>query len=248
MTERTIWITGASSGIGRETAREFAKHPVRLALTARSQTELDEVSEQCDVPTMVLPGDVTDKNQMKDVVQVIENEWGCLDVALLGAGVYTEHDQLAERVRQDHAINVLGMVNCIETARPLLKQGSDPQLAGISSMAAYRPMPGIASYGSSKAAVLYMLRSLQQEWTDIHVSVICPGYVKTDMTDTKQDSQPFAISANQASQSIVDGIQKRKREIHFPKRFTYMIKFATFLPYWLHLFLMSILTGGQDNE
>ncbi|MGD9212800.1 MAG: SDR family NAD(P)-dependent oxidoreductase, partial [Desulfobacteraceae bacterium] len=163
-------------------------------------------------------------------------------LAVLNAGnceyIDLPHFDSALFRRVMHA-NVMSMAISIEGVLPLLRKGTRPHLVGMGSSAAYLPLPRAEAYGASKAAVAYLMNTLRISLfkENIDVSLICPGFVQTPLTDRNDFPMPFRISVEQASQYIRAGIAKRKREIHFPKRFTFILKLLSWLPpkMWLHL-------------
>ncbi|HBH28499.1 MAG TPA: short-chain dehydrogenase, partial [Desulfofustis sp.] len=112
------------------------------------------------------------------------------------------------------------------------RRASRPHLVGIGSSAAYLPLPRAEAYGASKAAVAYLIETLRITLSpeQIDVSLVCPGFVKTPLTDKNDFAMPMRISVEQASRAIRRGIDKRQAEIHFPKRFTYILKTLSLLP------------------
>jgi short-subunit dehydrogenase len=115
---------------------------------------------------------------------------------------------------------------------PLLRQGVRPHLVGVGSSAAYLPLSRAEAYGASKAAIEYMIRTLRIDLfqENIDVSLVCPGFVKTPLTDRNDFSMPFRLSVEDASKRIRRGIDKRQLEIHFPKRFTFILKALSMIP------------------
>jgi short-subunit dehydrogenase len=134
-------------------------------------------------------------------------------------------------------INVETMAHSIEAVLPALRRSNSPHLVGIGSSAAYVPLPRAEAYGTSKAAIAYLIDTLRITLRPfgIDVSLVCPGFVKTPLTDLNDFPMPFLITTEQASESIRKGIAKKQAEIHFPKKFTFILKAASLLPRWLWL-------------
>jgi short-subunit dehydrogenase len=128
--------------------------------------------------------------------------------------------------------NVESMAVSIEGVLPLLRQGERPHLVAVGSSAAYLPLSRAEAYGASKAAIEYMIRTLRIDLyrEQIDVSLVCPGFVKTPLTDRNEFPMPFRLSVEEASNRIRRGIEKRRLEIHFPKRFTFILKALSLIP------------------
>ena len=172
-----------------------------------------------------------------------------LDLAMLNAGTCEYVDMpnfdsaLVQRVMR---ANVESLAISIEAVLPLLRKGSSPHLAVVGSSAAYLPLPRAEAYGSSKAAVAYMVESLRIPLAKekIAVSLICPGFVKTPLTDANDFPMPFRITPEEASVYIRKGLARKKAEIHFPKRFTIVMKILSYLPrpIWLKIARQMVKT------
>lgn len=234
---KRIWITGASSGIGRALAIELARYGAQLMLTARDEAALEEVASLCDACARVLvaPADVGVKEENQRVAAMIQQQFGGLDIAILNAGTaeYVDVSRFDSAVFERLIrINFLGMVYGIEAALPLLRQSPAPQLVGMSSTAAYGGLPRSEAYGASKAAVRNMLAALRISLAPagISVSTICPGFVRTALTDKNDFPMPLLLNADDAAGRIAKGVARYREEIHFPKRFSLVLKLMTSLP------------------
>lgn len=244
---RRVWITGASSGIGRAVALELAGRGARVILSGRNRAALEQAAGKCGAGAIPLPLDVTDRAANLQAAAAIRERAGGLDIAVLNAGTceYVEARRfdsgVFERVMQS---NFLGMVYGIEAVLPLLRQSSSPHLVGMSSTVAYGGLPRTEAYGASKAAIRYMLASLRIDLLPerIPVSVVCPGFVRTPLTDQNDFPMPFRIEAEAAARCIADGIAARRHEIHFPKRFSLPFKLLALLPSGLYTRLVGRMT------
>lgn len=244
-TGRRIWITGASSGIGRAVALELDRRGATIIASARSRDGLEQLAKDAGSGRVhPLPLDVTDRQATLAAAQTIRQQEGGLDIAFFNAGTceYVEvrrfDSAMFERVLQT---NFLSMVYGIEAALPLLRQSQHPHLVGMSSAVAYGGLPRTEAYGASKAAVKHLLESLRIDLQREHipVSIVCPGFVKTPLTDLNDFPMPFAISAEQAAKHIADGIAAQRHEIHFPKRFSIPFKLLALFPSRLYTALCS---------
>lgn len=233
-----IWLTGATSGIGRALALRLLADGHRVALSARSEGELEALAAGRG-NALLLPLDVSDRQAVARAGERIAAEFGGLDLALLNAGTceYLEAGHFdVDLIERVFAPNFLGAVYCIEAALPLLRraraEGGQPLLAATSSAAAYLPLPRAEAYGASKAALSHFLESLR---LDLHaegigISLIHPGFVKTPLTDRNDFAMPMRIDVEQATQAILKGLARRRLDIHFPRRFTLLVKLMGILP------------------
>ena len=234
--DRRVWVTGASAGIGRAVVVELIRRGAVVVASARNAAALQQLARQCAPGRIVvLPLDVTDRQATMLVAEAIRERLGGLDVGFFNAGTC----EYVEIARFDSALfertmrtNFLSVVYGIEVALPLLRAGRHPQLVGMSSTVAYGGLPRAEAYGASKAAIKYLLESLRIDLQrdGIAVSVVCPGFVRTPLTDRNDFPMPFRIEAADAARCIVDGIESGTSEIHFPRRFSWPFKFLTLLP------------------
>src|SRR6056297_1126302 len=223
-----ILITGATSGIGRQLARDYHAAGHEVWALGRSPEALAELAQQGLHTGQV---DLEKREETLAWFAGIEK----LDLAILAAGNCEYVDlpafdsALVARVMR---ANVESLAHSIEGALPALRKGQRPHLVGIGSSAAYLPLPRAEAYGASKAAVAYLLKTLRIELrpAGIAVSLVCPGFVKTPLTDRNDFPMPMQVSAAEASRAIRKGIGKRQAEIHFPKRFTLILKTLALLP------------------
>jgi len=240
-----VWITGASAGIGEALALELARRGARIALSARRRDALESVAARIDGDRcLVLPLDVTDREANHETVAAIETQWGGVDLVVLNAGTaeYVDADHFDAGVfRRVFEINYMGMVYGIEAALPALRRSPRPHLVGMSSSAAWGGLPRAEAYGASKAAIRNMMQALAIHLRPrgIAVSVVCPGFVRTPLTDRNDFPMPMRIEPAVAARRIVDGIARRKVEIHFPKPFTLPLKLLSMLPAGIYTRLMA---------
>lgn len=236
----SVWITGASSGIGRCTALEVARRGGNIAVSARNKEALRNLADEvAGIPgagkCLVIPFDVTSYEANLAAAQTIKDKWDRLDIAFFNAGtceyvnVKNFDSRLFERLINT---NYLSMVYGIEAVLPLLRQSRRPQIAGMSSTVAYRGLPRAAAYAPTKAAIRNMLEGLRLDLLPEHISVsiVCPGFVRTPLTDRNDFPMPMRIKAEKAARIIANGIIRRETEIHFPKGFSWTFKLLSALP------------------
>jgi len=246
MQNKVIWLTGASSGIGEAFAKKLFTLPCKLAITARNSTKLQELvhlASSRPAEVKAYAGDVTDIEQMRSIANQIEADFGALDILVANAGTHVPTDVTAfdvEQYRFIMEINFFGVLNCIDAVLPKMRERRSGHIVGVASVAGYRGLPEAAAYGASKSAIAHFLESLRLdvESFGIDVSVVSPGFVKTPLTDKNDFEMPFLISAEQAAEAMVEGITRKQFEVHFPKRFTLILKFLRILPIsWYHFFI-----------
>ena len=233
---KVIWITGASSGIGRALVIALSEIDCQVFITSRSKEKLVETVEQCAHKNIVvLEGDLTSKQVNQEIVASIQESCGRLDIAILNAGTceYVDIEKFdSELFIRQMDTNYTSIIYGIEAALPLLKESKQSQLIGMSSTAAYLGLPRAEAYGATKAAIrnLFSALRISLQPYDISASVICPGFVETELTAQNDFEMPALITSQQASTQILKGIAAHAQEIHFPKRFSVILKFIASLP------------------
>ncbi|MGM0536108.1 MAG: SDR family NAD(P)-dependent oxidoreductase [Pseudomonadota bacterium] len=233
-----IWLTGATSGIGRALAERLLDEGHRVALSARSASALSELAGGRD-NALLLPLDVTDRQAVREAGERLGEAFGGLDLVILNAGTceYLEAREFdVDLVERVFAPNFFGAIHGVEAALPLLRRARDeggrPLLAATSSAAAYLPLPRAEAYGASKAALSHFLESLRLDLAaeGIDVSLIHPGFVKTPLTDRNDFAMPMRVTVDQAATAILTGLARRRLDINFPRRFTLLMRLAGILP------------------
>lgn len=240
---RRVWIVGASSGIGAALAADLDARGARLALSARSAGRLRDVAEGMrDV--MVLPLDVTDAGAFTPAMMQILDAWGGLDLVILNAGTYTPlraWDLTTDIARQTVHTNLLGVMDGVAAVVPQMLRQQCGAIAIVGSVAGYRGLPKALAYGPSKAALINFAETLYLDLAPEGVSVfiINPGFVATPLTAQNDFDMPALISAEDAARRIVRGFAGGAFEIHFPQRFTRVMKLLRWLPDRLYFSLVS---------
>ncbi len=232
--EKVVWLTGASSGIGMELAKRLLDAGAKVAVTSRSREKLEVIFNQYP-GALIAPGDLTEYDDNLKIVQQITSKFGKLDCVIFNAG-NAEYIDIKNFSYQPFAnmmeTNFLSMVKGIEASLPQLRQSDSPYLVGMSSSVAWQGLPRGQSYSASKAAIRNLFQGLKIELASekIAVSWICPGFVKTPLTDKNTFDMPGIISVEDAAKTIMVQLQKQTTEIHFPKRFTLFLKGISMLP------------------
>lgn len=228
-------ITGASSGLGRAMALEFARNGWRVVALARSVPLLEELrAEHGNIE--ILPVDLTDRGQIAAATAELSARYGRLDQLILNAGtceyVEAQNLNLAAFERTFH-LNVLSVVACTQAWLPLLQRSAAPRLAIVSSLAHLFPFGRAEAYGASKAAISYFADSLRVDLADtpVQVSLIEPGFVDTPLTQKNDFPMPFLLSSADAAKRIYRALTSGKARLQFPLRLTLTLKLLNLLPY-----------------
>ncbi len=234
-------ITGASSGIGRALARELARAGARLGLVARRRAELDRLADeirQAGGRAAVAPADVADRPAVLAAVQEVTSQLGPVDLLIANAGVgaptHLDPPNTAE-VEKMFRVNTLGVVYSIEAVLPDMLRRGRGHLAAVSSLAAYKGLPGESAYCASKAAVNTYLEGLriQLRGRGLAVTTICPGFVRTPMTDVNNFHMPFLMEADEAARRIVRALGRRAKVYNFPWQMALLMRWTRWLPDWV---------------
>lgn len=240
---RHILITGASSGIGAALARRYARAGTTLDLAGRDGARLAAVASACrdagaEVLTQVL--DVIDRAAVEAWIAGAEAR-GAIDLVIANAGIsggtggVRQADGLAEPRAQMDAIldaNVQGLVNTVTPALRAMSARGHGQVALMSSLASFRGFPGAPAYCASKAWVRVWAEGLRPEYAGrgVAVNVICPGYVRSPMTDRNDFPMPFLVEAERAAAIIVEGLARDRARIVFPRRLYWLLRLYAALP------------------
>ncbi len=238
-----IWITGASSGLGKELACRYAQAGHQVYASARNTAALKELAETCEDAKgsiHVFTLDVTDMAQVNECFQRICATVGVPDLCVLNAGTHTPNDaQHFDRTvfQRLMEINYMGVVNCLQAIVPVFTQRKQGEIAVVSSVAGYQGLPNASAYCASKAAVISLCESLQPELADTGVSLrlVNPGFVRTPLTDKNEFPMPFLMEVDDAVTRIVQGLEGNSFEIAFPRRFIWLLKTLRIIPYGLYL-------------
>ena len=232
-----IWIIGASSGIGEALARELDAQGATLILSSRRKEALSALNKSLAGEHHVISLDVSDANAVKTVTKQIAQSVTRLDRVIFMAAIYnpnnTNESDMAF-VKQLVEINLSGAIYTTYACLPVFEKQQQGQLVFCGSVAGYTGLPRGQPYSATKAAIINFAESLYVETPKyIDIKVINPGFVRTRMTDMNDFPMPMRVEPDQAAKAIAKGLHKNAFEIHFPRRFTYLLKLIGSLPYWI---------------
>ena len=242
--KKVIWITGASSGIGKALAIKFAENNWTVAASARRENLLNEL-KHTNENIHSFPLDVTDIDKCKLVAKNIIEQFSNIDICVFGTGMHdpkSEKKFNLDKIREIMEVNYFGTMNSINSIYKYFSEKQNGQISIISSVAGYRGLPAAGAYCASKAALTSFAESLyfDMQMKKVRVSLISPGFIKTPMTDQNDFPMPMIKSTEFAANEIFKGLTIKKRfEIHFPKTFTYFLKFLQILPSGLYFKLVA---------
>lgn len=231
-----VFITGASSGIGAALARLYAAQGAQLGLTGRNRERLDEVVSSLPGNSTAYVLDVRDAPALHQAALDFIEKFGTPDIVIANAGVsrgtITEFEEDLPAFRAIMDTNVLGLVHTFQPFITAMKNQGHGSLTGIASVAGLRGLPGAGAYSASKAAAIAYLESLRVELagSGISVTTLCPGYIKTPMTDVNNYPMPFMLDADTAACIMARAIEKRRRYVILPWQMALVGGLMKFLP------------------
>ena len=247
---KTIWITGASSGIGKSLALKFANEGWQVAASARREDLLNQLSES-NQNISPFPLDVTSRENCEKIFEKIKNKFENIDTCFFSTGTWDpkkEKEIDIDQMKRVMEVNFFGTLNCIKAVEMYFKEKKNGNISIVSSIAGYRGLPNSTGYGASKAALNNLAESLYFDFGryNVRVSLISPGFIKTPMTDKNQFKMPFLKTPEFAAEKIYNGlINGSSFEIDFPKELTLILKFLKILPDSVYFKLIRKLTKYQ---
>ena len=243
---KSVWLVGASSGIGRATAHALHAAGAVVTVSARGQPALDVFAAE-HTGARVLAVDTADAASVEAAAKQVLAA-GPLDMVFYCAGYYKEmratQFDLAQML-QHNQVNYVGALYVLAAVLPHFLERQAGHISLVSSVAGYRGLPQGLAYGPTKAALINLAETMHVDLKDsnISVSLICPGFVETPLTAQNQFTMPGLIKPEKAAEEIVSGWAKGEFEIHFPKRFTRFMKLLALLPPLLYFPVIRKFTG-----
>lgn len=255
MTEKSIyWITGASSGIGHALAEKLAQSGHIIAVTARHDNALRTLHDRYPDYIIPCPGDITDHGGMHQIIASLLARGYTIHTAILNAGTYSPDDAASFNspiFARTIDVNLSGTAHCLEAILPGMLAKGRGHIVIVSSVAGYRGLPRSIAYSASKAGLIAMAEAMAFDLVPrgIKVQIVCPGFVKTPLTDKNDFSMPSLMPVDDAVRAIIKGMEQNKFEIAFPRNFVLVMQGMKFLPWRLYYRIMARITGiGAKND
>ena len=259
--DKIVLITGTSSGIGQEAAREFAKKGAKLILVARRKQKLDELEKELkkfNIEIMTCPCDISDKSQVKKMSKEVLQKFGSIDILVNNAGfaIYgSVSDLTIEEIESQMATNYFGMVYCIKNFLPSMTERKSGHIVNVASVAASFGLPGIAPYCASKFAMLGFSEGLKHELkgTGIGITVVSPIMVRTDFFDHPSFEKmpkysPTSLSAKTVAKAILRAANSPRLEIIVPSVVRGAVWMKSTFPYMINPILGSAFKKQLDSK
>ena len=244
---QTAWVTGASSGIGRELALQLATKNIKVFASARRTNKLKILSSLND-NIYPISMDVSQINDVRKKTNFFLEDDNLPDLIILNAGVsklftIDKIEESYQEIVRSMDVNYFGVINCLAVLLPSMIKRKRGHIAVMASVAGYRGLPNSLAYSPTKAALINLVEILRTELTPIGitVSVINPGFVDTDATRINKFRMPKMVSVEYAAEKILRDLKKLKYEVAFPFGFTFFIKFLRILPNSLYFFIIRRL-------
>ncbi|WP_293661750.1 SDR family NAD(P)-dependent oxidoreductase [Rhodoferax sp. OV413] len=230
---KSVWLVGASSGIGEATATALHGSGARVTVSARKERALQDFV-RAHPGSRALPLDTTNRAAVQVAAQTLLAD-GPLDCVIYCAGHYTAMRAFAmdlSDMERHMQVNYTGALYVLEALIPAMVAQGHGHLSVVGSVAGYRGLPNSLAYGPTKAALINLAETLYLDLRDkgVGVSLISPGFVQTPLTANNAFDMPALISPAQAAQAMVNGWARGEFEIHFPKRFTWGMQLLRLLP------------------
>jgi len=242
--DKKIWITGASTGIGKALAIKFSNNGWKVAASARRENLLNDLSKN-NSNIFSFPLDIKDEKLTKNVFKNIIEKFKSVDICVFCTGIHdpeSEKKLSSEKIREIMETNFFGTLNCIMAVNTFFREKKSGHISIVASVAGYRGLPAASGYCASKSALISLAESLYFDFKrhNVRISVVNPGFIKTPMTDKNKFPMPMIKSPEFAAEKMFIGLTKKNVfEIHFPIAFTIIMKLLKIIPNWLYFLLVK---------
>ena len=257
---KVVLITGASSGIGKQTAIEFAKLGANIVLVARRKDKLEQVANELNdfhVSTLVCQCDVSKKDQVKEMSKIVLEKFDSIDILVNNAGfaIYGSVSDLSiDEIESQMKTNYFGMIYCIKNFLPSMLKKKSGHIVNIASVAASFGLPGIASYCASKFAMLGFSEGLKHELKDtgVGITVVSPIMVRTDFFDNSSFEKmpkysPMSLSSKTVAKTILKAANSPRLEIIVPSVVRGAVWMKNTFPYFINPILGKSFKKQLDS-
>ncbi len=240
---RTVFLTGASSGIGEALAIALAKKGAILGLLARREELLSSLAEKCAAvggEARIFPCDVVDADAVHTAAERFRQEFGHIDIMIANAGISGKsretHDLIPSAVKQVIDTNLMGAVNAVHAVLPQMLERGSGHLVAISSLAGFRGLPKSAAYSASKAAMTVFFESVRLDVAQkgISVTIIQPGFIRTPLTAGREAKMPFLMNLDDSIPHFIKAIENKKKFAAFPWQLATLVRLGKIMPAWLY--------------
>ena len=240
---KTVFLTGASSGIGEGLALALANKGAILGLLARREELLADLANKCETAggkARIFPCDVVESDGVHAAAAKFRSEFGHIDIMIANAGI--GGNDAATRAYEPASvkklidINLMGAVNAIHAVVPQMIEHGSGHIVGISSLAGCRGLPKSAAYSASKAGMTAFFESvrLDHKKNNIDVTIIQPGFIRTPLTAGRANTMPFLMELEDAIPHFVRAIEKKKAFAAFPWQLATIVRAGKFMPSWIY--------------
>lgn len=247
LSDKTVIITGASSGLGAAVAVRLGREGMRVALAARRAASLEQVAAQIQAAggqALVLPTDVRDQRAVQRMVASVLGEWGQIDVLFNNAGLGCEApvDQIdPDKLRNQVAVNVVGAIECAQAVLPAMRERNTGHIINVSSIAGLIPLPGWSTYSATKAAICAFSEAVRRELrgTQVRVTAFCPYWVETHLSPLLEPPPPGQkpphllipiLKADAVAQAVIGLLRRPRRQLILPWYFSFLAAGANLSP------------------
>jgi NAD(P)-dependent dehydrogenase (short-subunit alcohol dehydrogenase family) len=240
---KTVFLTGASSGIGEALALDLGKRGAVLGLVARRKELLDDLAMRCDAAggkARTLVADVVDADALRTAADAFRGEFGHIDIMIANAGISGKDRKARElfpdAVKEVIDTNLMGAVNAVGAVLPDMLERGSGHLVAISSLAGFRGLPRSAAYSASKAAMTAYFESVRLDVQDrgVAVSIIQPGFIRTPLTAGREAKMPFLMYLDDAIPYFRRAIERKKKFAAFPWQLATLVRLGRVMPAWMY--------------
>ncbi len=240
---KTIFLTGASSGIGEALAIDLAKKGATLGLLARREELLSGIVDKCEKAggaARIFACNVTDSDAVDKAAADFRAEFGHIDIMIANAGIGGNDEATRSyepsAVKKLVDVNLMGAVNAIHAVVPQMLERGSGHLVGISSLAGFRGLPKSAAYSASKAGMTAFFESVRLDVANqgVNVTIIQPGFIRTPLTEGRTNNMPFLMELDDAIPHFIRAIEKKKSFAAFPWQLATIVRAGKFMPSWLY--------------